>query len=83
VTVAEGLNYAWSQPITTIVSGVTSAAQLRENAKLAAAFHAMSPEQLAALEERVKPATEAKKYQPYRHWMSYRDGDSLRVAGLV
>jgi predicted aldo/keto reductase-like oxidoreductase len=83
ITVREGLDYAWSHPVTTIVSGVTSAAQVRENAKLAAAFSPMSPKDLLALEQRVRPATESRKYEPYRHWMSYRDGDSARVAGLV
>ena len=76
LTVAEGLNYAWSLPVTTLVTGATSAAQLRENARLAAAFQPLPPDQLVALEDRCRPANEANKYQPYRKWMSYRDGDA-------
>jgi predicted aldo/keto reductase-like oxidoreductase len=78
IAVPEALDYAWSHPIATLVSGVTSADQLRENARLAAAFKPMSSEQLLALEKRVLPASESKKYEPYRHWMSYRDGDSAK-----
>lgn len=81
VTVKESLAYAWTQPVAAIVTGATSEAQLRENARLAADFSPMSPEQLAALEARLLPATESNKYQPYRRWMGYRDGDSaLRYA---
>jgi uncharacterized protein len=83
ISVPEGLGYAWSQPVATVVSGVRSTAELRENAKLAADFHKMTAEQITALEKRVMPATEANKYQPYRKWMGYRDGDSATYAGLV
>jgi len=41
----------------------------------------MSGEQMTALEQRVKPATAANKYQPYRKGMSYRDGDAVYYAG--
>lgn len=82
ITVEEGLTFGWSQPITTIVSGVRSDAQLRQNAGIAASFKPMSREQQFALIERVKPAAESKKFQPYRNWMTYRDGDAA-VRGLV
>lgn len=70
LTVAEGITYALSQPVTTVVSGINSVAQLRENATIAAGFSAMDPARMAALEERCCPATESGKYQPYRGWMS-------------
>jgi len=76
ITVREGLSYALSQPVVTVVSGINSVDQLLENAGIAASYDKMSAGQLAALEERVRPATEANKYQPYRKWMSYRDGDA-------
>jgi len=55
---------------------ITSLAQLRENAAIAANFQPFSTEQLTALEKRCLPATESDKYQPYRKWLSYRDGDA-------
>lgn len=72
----EGLQYAWSHPVSSIMSGVKSVQQLRQNAALAAAFQPMAPDQMLALEDRVIPATESDRFQPYRKWMSYRDGDS-------
>lgn len=78
-TLEEGLQYAWSHPVTTLISGVTSVDQLRQNAALAAAFHPMSPSDMLALEDRVRPATDSNRFQPYRRWMTYRDGDSTRM----
>jgi predicted aldo/keto reductase-like oxidoreductase len=79
----EGLNYAWSHPVATLVSGVTSEAQLRENARLAMSFSAMEPAAMVALEDRVAPEAEGQKFEPYRNWMSYRDGDAAMFAGAV
>lgn len=75
-TVSEGITYALSQPVTTVVSGIQSLAQLRENAEIAAAFQPLAPAEIAGLEKRCREATESNKYQPYRKWMSYRDGDA-------
>lgn len=83
-TVQEGLTYGLSLPVATVVSGITSVEQLKENAAIATAFKPFSANELAALEERCKAATESEKYQPYRRWMSYQDGDAaLEAAGLV
>jgi aryl-alcohol dehydrogenase-like predicted oxidoreductase len=81
VTLREALAYALSQPVATLVSGVINPAQLRENAAIAAADPTLSTAEMAALEKRCQPATESKRYEPYRKWMSYRDGDA--AAGLV
>jgi len=83
ISVPEALMYSLSQPITALVSGVNSVAQLRQNAGIAAAFVAMPKEQQLALEARCQPATESNKYQPYRKWMSYRDGDAAMAARYV
>lgn len=80
LTVQEALTYSLSQPVTTLVSGITTVEQLRENSAIAANFSPMSAAALAALEERCLPATESNKYQPYRKWMSYRDGDAHAFA---
>lgn len=83
ITVKEGLTYSLSQPVTALVSGITNLAQLQENSAIASAFTRMSPAELLALEERCLPATDSNKYQPYRKWMSYRDGDSALWRRLV
>jgi aryl-alcohol dehydrogenase-like predicted oxidoreductase len=76
VTLREALTYSLSHPVCTLVSGIQSVAQLRENAAVAAAYSAMSGPEMAALEKRCQPATQSDKYQPYRRWGSYRDGDA-------
>jgi aryl-alcohol dehydrogenase-like predicted oxidoreductase len=76
LTVDEALSYAFSQPVTTIVTGVQRGTELRENARIASTYTAMNANALASLEERCIGATESNKYQPYRKWMSYRDGDA-------
>lgn len=83
VDVPEAITYALSHSVTTVVSGIESLSQLRENAGIAAAFTPMSAESMIALEKRCLPATKSNKYQPYRKWMSYRDGDAARYSSYV
>ncbi len=83
LSVKEGITYGLSLPVATVVSGITSVDQLRENAAIAMALEPFSAEQLTALEERCKAATESNKYQPYRKWMSYRDGDAATMAACA
>jgi len=82
-SVKEGLGYALSHPVTTVVSGITSLSQLKENAATVAAFTPMSSSALAALEKRCEQATKSNNYQPYRRWMTYRDGDAALGARYV
>lgn len=82
-SVQEGLGYALSHPVATVVSGINSTKQLKENAAIAAAFSPMSKEVLVALEKRCEEATNSNKYQPYRKWMAYRDGDAAMYADRV
>lgn len=82
-TAKEGMDYALSLPITSAVCGITSLAEFREDSALAAAFRPLPPEALTALEERCRPANTSRRYEPYRHWLSYRDGDAIRAAHRV
>lgn len=83
ITAEEGIRYALSHPLASLVSGIGSAAHLRENARVAATMEKMTREQMVALEERVKAASESGKYEPYRNWLSYRDGDAHLAARLA
>jgi predicted aldo/keto reductase-like oxidoreductase len=76
-SVREGLSYALTHPVASIISGITSVAELRENAELVSSFQPMSAEELVALEKRCEPATQSNEYQPYRKWMAYQDGDAM------
>jgi uncharacterized protein len=78
VTAAEALRYTLSLPITTLISGMDSMSQLRQNAGVAANFQPMSHEEMAALEQR---CADKNHYEPYRHW-AYLDGHA-RFSGLA
>jgi len=69
-SVEEGLRYALSQPVATVVSGIQSVDQLRQNAAIAASFSPMTAGEMTALEQRCVAATASNKYQAYRKWMS-------------
>jgi len=70
VTPEEALRYTLSLPITTLISGMNSLAQLRQNASAVASFKPYSAEEMAALEKRCSPKHQ---YETYRH-VAYRDG---------
>ena len=55
MTIAEALGFAWSLPIASIVSGLTSADQVRENAAAARAFEPFDETQRARLVELAAP----------------------------
>lgn len=80
LTVDEALRYAFSLPVATVVSGINSIDQLRQNVKAAQGFTPMPREEMIALEARCKPAAESEKYEPYRKWLSYRDGDASKYS---
>lgn len=82
-TVDEALRYALTLPVSTLVTGPVSEKELRQNALVAASFEPMTPAQMVALEDRAKPAATSNDYQPYRRWMSYRDGDAAKYADLA
>ena len=49
MSLAEALGYVWSQPVATLISGMGSLAQLRENAELARQYRALTDEQARAI----------------------------------
>ena len=63
VTAEECLRYALSLPVTTVVSGIDTMEWLQHNARIAATFKPLTPEEMAALEQR---CSSKKQYEPYR-----------------
>ena len=78
MTVQEALRYTLTLPVALIVSGIASVEQLRQNAQIAKEFAPMKAEEMVALEQRCRSAAEGQKYEPYRKWTGYQDGDSIR-----
>jgi len=55
LTMKEAMRYVLSQPVSTVIVGVDSVAQLEENVSIARAFTPLGGAQLAALEQRAEP----------------------------
>jgi len=51
----EAMRYVLSLPVSTVIVGCDSIAQLEENVRLASEFTPLSPAQMADLEERARP----------------------------
>jgi uncharacterized protein len=71
VTAEECLHYALSLPVTTVVSGIDTMEWLKQNARAAANFKPLSPEEMAKLEQR---CSSKKEYEYYRKWAYYDRG---------
>lgn len=66
VTSKEALHYVWSQPVSTIVSGMESEAILEANIELARSFAPMNPSEQAALMDKTKEAGFTGQYEPFK-----------------
>jgi hypothetical protein len=55
LTMREAMGYVLSRPVSTVIVGVDSIAQLEENVSIARAFAPLGEDQLAALEQRAEP----------------------------
>jgi aryl-alcohol dehydrogenase-like predicted oxidoreductase len=62
----EALRYVLSLPVSTVIVGCDSVAQLEENVRLAREFNPLSGAQMAALEEKAKPVHEQALF--FRRW---------------
>jgi predicted aldo/keto reductase-like oxidoreductase len=55
LTMREAMRYVLSLPVSTVIVGCDSIAQLEENVRLASEFTPLAPAQMAELEERARP----------------------------
>jgi hypothetical protein len=62
----EALRYVLSLPVSTVIVGCDSVAQLEENVRLAREFNPLSGTQMAALEEKARPVHEQALF--FRRW---------------
>ncbi len=81
-TPAEALNYIWSQPVSTIVSGMESEELLEANVATARAFDPMSPDAQAKLLERTKEAALTGKFEPYKTAPNYDGPIGRKLHGV-
>jgi uncharacterized protein len=66
ITAEEGLRYALSLPVATVVSGMDSLQVLRKNIKLASAFRRMTAREMEALRRRVSEEAADGRYELYK-----------------
>ena len=66
ITAEEGLRYALSLPVATIVSGIDSMRVLRQNLAVAARFRPMTERQMTALRNRVANVARDGRYELYK-----------------
>jgi len=62
----EALRYVWSQPVSTVVSGIDSEELLAANAGSAGAFKPMSEQEQKTLLEKTKEAALTGKFEPFK-----------------
>jgi len=65
-TPREAMSYVWSQPVSTVVSGIDSEELLQANAESAAAFKPMSRQEQKTLLEKTKEAALTGKFEPFK-----------------
>lgn len=66
IAMSEALRYVLSLPVSTVIVGCDTIAQLEENIALARAFNPLSPAQMAELEQRTQPIHEQALF--FRRW---------------
>jgi len=66
LSIDEAIRYVLSLPVSTVIVGCDSVAQLEENVRLARAFTPLSAAQMAALEEKAQPVHRQSLF--FRRW---------------
>ena len=66
ITAEEGLRYAMSLPVATVVSGIDSMRVLKQNLAVAAGFRPMTSRQMAALRKRVAQEASDGRFELYK-----------------
>ncbi len=79
VTAQEALRYAMSLPVTTTITGMESLDVLRQNLAVAQGFRPMSPQEMQALRDRVKPEAADGRFELYKLSLKF-DNPEARLA---
>ena len=82
VTPKQALDYVWSQPVSTIVSGIDTEQLLEVNASLAQAFRPMSQTEQTELLDKTKEAASTGKFEPFKTPPNFDGPVGRRLHGL-
>lgn len=80
---AEALRFAWSQPVATLVSGMSSRDILHQNVELARSFTPMTADEQVALMERTKPFAVAGEFEPFKSTNGYDGPVGRKIHGIA
>ncbi len=79
LTAQEALRYAMSLPVTTTITGMESLDVLHQNLAIAQGFQPMSPQEMQALRDRVKPEAADGHFELYKLSLKF-DNPEARLA---
>jgi uncharacterized protein len=79
LTAEEALRYAMSLPVTTTITGMEKPYVLQQNLKIAANFKPMTPEEMQAVRDKVKPVSGDGRFELYKISLKF-DNPEARIA---
>src|SRR5580698_7437664 len=79
ITAQEALRYAMSLPVTTTITGMETMDVLNQNLAVAQGFQPMSPQEMQALRDRVKPEAGDGRFELYKLSLKF-DNPEARLA---
>jgi len=79
----QALRYAWSQPVATVVCGMTSREQLEENVRAAREFKPLSKQEEAELLEKARPAARDGVFEPFKTTAQFDGVFGKQLHGLT
>ena len=79
----EGINYVWSLPVSTLVSGIGDTDILEKNVALAQNFKPMSDEEKTALLARTKEAALTGEYEPFKTTRGFDGRLGRQIHGIA
>lgn len=79
----QALRYAWSQPVATVVCGMTNREQLEENVQAAREFKPLSRQEEIELLEKARPAARDGAYEPFKTTTQFDGVVGRQLHGLT
>lgn len=82
-TPEEALQFAWSQPVATVVSGMSDSKVLHKNVALAASFKPMPAEQQVDLLARTEKSASTGEYEPFKSTNGFDGPVGRKLHGIA
>ena len=79
ITAEEALRYAMSLPVCTTITGIDKPEVLQQNLRIARSFQPMSPQEMQALRDRVRPYSADGRFELYKVSLKF-DNPEARMA---